>query len=541
LSPRYQTNDDAAMNLYAAGMGPTQPPSEFLLFQHFIIGLTLKSLYTHLPQTPWYGVLLYIYLFLSSLGIGHALTRLNPRFSVVGLWFVLFGLFYLQVIISPQFTICSGYLAIAGILVLYSTVFRPYASTKLNLGMVAIASGLLIWAGLVRYYSLLLVVSLMAPLYFHLLATRLSRTLRRFLPILFCVVLASGLLNRGQLLYYAHSPGWKQFYSYNDVRADFMDRRKIVWDKNTASLFAQVGWSKNDLAMLVSWFYLDRNVYSFEKLLFISQHAALLPPQGTDWEKVFADLKECFLSYRGLATLLLCVLLVARRPRITQGFAIFALLWCLIVFAGISIVERHLPLRVCLVLLFGFCITELVLWCQTRRGQQRGHFSNMTARSGRTVVAGLLLVFYLALCWIAVRTVIEFDGIYRKLDKKMRSDLARLRPRPNQLFVTWDGDFPFQEFQLPLMAKPLAINMQLLGLGVGNHEPFVQNRLKAFKIDDLYQAFYTRTDIFLICRDPEKKLLIQYIKEHYQTNVEFKTVFKGVTFAVSRVQRLSEF
>jgi hypothetical protein len=38
FSVQYQTNDDVAMNLYVAGKGLAQPPSEFLLFQHFLIG-----------------------------------------------------------------------------------------------------------------------------------------------------------------------------------------------------------------------------------------------------------------------------------------------------------------------------------------------------------------------------------------------------------------------------------------------------------------------------------------------------------------------
>ena len=37
------------MNLYAAGKGLGQSPSEFLLFQHFLIGLALKFLLRILP------------------------------------------------------------------------------------------------------------------------------------------------------------------------------------------------------------------------------------------------------------------------------------------------------------------------------------------------------------------------------------------------------------------------------------------------------------------------------------------------------------
>lgn len=538
FSIEYQTNDDAAMNMYAAGKGLGQPPSEFLLFQHFIIGLALKFLYTHLPEIPWYGALMYTYLFLSSVIIGYAISRLNPRSSIVGLWIVLFVLFYLQVIVSPQFTICSGYLAIAGILLLYSTVSKSYASRHANLCLLTIASGLLILAGLIRFYSLLLALLSMAPLYVYALVTRFTMTLRRLLPILCCVVFTAGVFNWAQLAYYERSLGWERFYSYNNVRADFIDRHKIAWDESTQPLFRHIGWSQNDLAMLTSWFYLDPKVYSFQNLLFISQHTSLLPRLKVAWAKVLADLGQSFSSYGGMATLLLCVLLLTKGVRITQGVAVLALLWYGTLFVGITVVERPLPLRVWLVMLVGVYVTELVLWCRVC-DEPVVQPTNAIRRLSKPLLALLVLTFYTACCWGHVRSVSKLSDGYRYVQKRFQEDLARLQPRADQLFVTWGGDFPYQAFQLPTQAEPVASEMQFLGLGVGNHEPFVQNRLRSFGIGDLYQSFYTREDVFLICREEKKKLLVQYIQEHYQTKVEVKTVFQGRTFTVSKVRKLS--
>jgi hypothetical protein len=65
------------------------------------------------------------------------------------------------------------------------------------------------------------------------------------------------------------------------------------------------------------------------------------------------------------------------------------------------------------------------------------------------------------------------------------------QPRVNQLFVIWSGDFPYEEYQLPSQPAPVTSNMQILGLG--SHEPFVQNRLKSFGINNLYQTFTLAT------------------------------------------------
>jgi hypothetical protein len=523
------------MNLYAAGKGLGQSPSEFLLFQHFLIGLALKVLYTYLPAFPWYGTLTYLYLLVSSLTVGYVISRLNPRLSAVGLWLVSFVLFYLNVIVGPQFTICAGYLAIAGTLLLFAAAVKPYPTSKGNLYALTIASALLILAGLIRIDSLALVLLLMSPLYGYAMVSHFAGTFRRLAPTLCCVLLISALLQWGHQVYYKHSSGWEQFYRYNNVRADFIDRQKIVWNESTRPFFQQIGWSQNDLAMLVSWFYLDPRVYSLQNLLFISQHTSLSLRYDISWRKLLFDLRGSFLSYAGIATLALSVLLLIKGVGITRWFSILALLWCSSLFVGIDMVERHLPYRVALVMLFGLYTIQLTLWCQTSEEQllRRSGNGRLTSR----IPFALVAMFYAICCGGQIQAVRELSATQRYLQKSFRDDMARLQPRFNQLFVSWGGDFPYEEYQLPTQAAPVTTNMQILGLGVGSHEPFVQKRLKSFGIGNLYQAFYTRDDVFLICSERRKKLLIQYIWEHYHTSVEIRTVFQGTTFTVRQVRK----
>jgi hypothetical protein len=535
FSVQYQTNDDVGMNLYAAGKGLGQHPSEFLLFQHFLIGLALKFLYTSLPASPWYGTLTYLYLLVSSLTVGYVISRLSPRLSAVGLWLVAFVLFYLNVIVSPQFTICAGYLAIAGTLLLFAAAVKPYPTRKGNLYALTIASALLILAGLIRFQSLVLVLLLMSPLYGYALVSHSTRTFRRLATTLCCVLLISALLQWRQQVYYEHSSGWEQFYRYNNVRADFIDRQKIVWNESTKPFFQQIGWSQNDLAMLVSWFYLDPKVYSLQNLLFISQHTSLSLRHEVTWRKLLFDLRGSFLSYAGIATLALSVLLFIKSGGITRRFSLLALLWCLSLVFGIEMIERHLPYRVWLVILFCLYSIQLTLWCQTSEKCLRRRFINGRLTSG--IPFALVAISYAICCGGQIKAVSELSVTQQYLQKSFRDDMARLQPRADQLFVIWGGDFSYEEYQLPTQAAPVTRNMQILGLGVGSHEPFVQNRLKSFGIDDLYQAFYTRDDVFLICNERRKRLLIQYIWEHYHTSVEIRTVFQGAKFTVRQVRK----
>ena len=523
------------MNMYAAGTNLGQPPSEFLLFQHFIVGLGLKFLYTHFPQLPWYGAFLYLYLLVSIIVIGCAISHFRAWSSNVGLWLVLFFLFYLQVLVSPQFTICAGYLAIAGVLLLYRVASKPSPSKAANRCLLAFGVGLLLWAGLVRFYSLLLVLLSMAPLYVYALLAQPSSVWRRFVPLLFCTAIAAFVLNWTQLVYYAHSPGWEHFFPYNDVRADFIDRHKIAWDSTTEPIFRQVGWSQNDLAMLKSWFYLDLKVYSFKNLEFISRHTQVLARPTIEWAGLLAGLKESLLSYSGLAALLLCGLSVMKARKAERSCAVLAVVWYLALFTGITISQRHMPLRVWLVMLCCLYVTEFVL--RSRQSATSSPEEEKTEGTAKQRILTLVSLFSL-LCLGQIKASKQVSDNQAYYEKELEHDLAELMPRPKQLYVTWGGDFPYQAFQLPEEGRPASRQMEFLGLGVGNHDAVVQDRLHSLAIKDLYQAFYQRDDIFLICVEEKKMMLSQYVWEHYHTRVAAETAFKGLTFSVFKMKKL---
>src|SRR5260370_12493680 len=54
-SPQFETNDDVAMNLIAAGVAIADRPDEHLIHSNVLIGLPLAWLYTHAPRVPWFG------------------------------------------------------------------------------------------------------------------------------------------------------------------------------------------------------------------------------------------------------------------------------------------------------------------------------------------------------------------------------------------------------------------------------------------------------------------------------------------------------
>jgi hypothetical protein len=523
------------MNMFAVGRGLAQQPSEFLLFQHFLIGLVLKNLYIHVPSLPWYGILLYLYLFLSSVIIGYSITRLNPRPFVFGLWITLLTLFYVPAIVSPQFTICAGFVGIAGLVLLYSNILKPHPSRTINAGLLVLASGLIILCSLIRYQAAILVAVLIVPLFAHLLVRHFAAVRRRLFLILSVVGLSCVALYIGQRAYYQNDPGWRQFHRYNEARAEFTDRDRVVWNEQTEPLFREIGWTQNDLDMLRNWIYLDRDRYSLDKLIFLLEKTPYVPQHKMAWRQSLDELKTSLLSCSGLGTLLLGLCLLVRGSWMVRVVVLFALVWYCGLFIGICIVQKSVPLRVWLGMLFGLGAMELLLWCQPR--EQPSEAGTKKRRDLRTKIAAwAVLSVMVALCWGVIRQARDLSRKNRVSQQSLKGDFARLRPQAGQLFVVMPGDFPYEAFQLPFNAAPIAREMQLLGLGVGNQEPFVQNRLKTFGIEDLYQAFYSREDVLLISTPRLNVLLVQYIQEHYNTKVEVRPIFEGRTFSVGQVK-----
>jgi hypothetical protein len=336
------------------------------------------------------------------------------------------------------------------------------------------------------------------------------------------------------LAYYRRSPGWRQFYHYNNIRADFIDRGKIAWNKDTQRVCQQVGWSGNDLSMLITWFYVDPKVYSLHNLLFVSEHASSSPQPEIAWHQLVIDLEKCFLSYGGMAVLVLLVLLVTGGTAMQRWFAVAAVVSSSGICFGIDLIERYLPYRVWIVMLFGLYTMLLGVWGQT---STEGRWPLVVKPIGRKILSFFVGICLATLCIGEIKRASEVSNDHKSLQDAFRDDIARLRPQVDQLFVIWGGDFPFEAYQLPAQAAPVAAEMQILGLGVGNQDPYVTNRLKSFGISDLYQAFYNRDDILLICNDRKTKMLIRYIWEHYHTPVEIRTVFQGARFTVRQVRK----
>jgi hypothetical protein len=93
---------------------------------------------------------------------------------------------------------------------------------------------------------------------------------------------------------------------------------------------------------------------------------------------------------------------------INRWFSLLALLWCSSLVFGIELIERHLPYRVWLVMLFGLYTIQLTLWCQT--SEKRLRRRSMNGRLTSRIVFALVAIPYAIGCGGQIKAVNELSA-----------------------------------------------------------------------------------------------------------------------------------
>ncbi len=295
--PAYETNDDAVMNLFAAGKGLALSPEEHLVFTHPAIGLMLRFLYSYVPSLPWYGLYL-----LSTQVVAHTIVAgvllSYRRLRIASIWFAVWiATVGLYCIVRLQFTSTSFLAGMSGILLLLevaravcmkhqsiqtspsgtiadSTLANNDLQKRLPIKRMLIAGiGLLLWSTMIRWFMFEMLIVLPLPViaawwYFQRPGWKNTG---EAIAVYATIVLGGWSLKQAHYACYNADPEWRGFYEYNELRAMFNDSCQVYYSPETKEAFDKAGWSANDFTMMMSWCYDDPQTYSSEKLLEIYQ------------------------------------------------------------------------------------------------------------------------------------------------------------------------------------------------------------------------------------------------------------------------------
>ncbi|MDX1963356.1 MAG: hypothetical protein SFX18_09395 [Pirellulales bacterium] len=576
----YETNDDAVMNLFAAGQGLATAPDEHLVFTHPWIGHLLKFLYTWLPQFPWYGWYLMATQIAAHTALASVLLTGNSRrraYVALAVWQWTVGLHLLT---HLQFTTTAALAGLAGVLLVWTGLGRiqkylapkippqPLSSpdhraqdiatnfAKSGFSPVAVvlydalpwlAAGWLFWcwAVMIRWYTLEMWVVLAAPVVACWLLIQRAR------PTTWAVAAAVGVLFGGSgvalrqihIDYYHNDPAWAGFFEYNELRAQFNDLLAVRYTPESAASFHDAGWSLNDLNMIVTWCYDDPRVFSTEKLRQI-YHSRNWQVERLGLPDLPRSLEPLWLDRRiwTLVVLLAGVLVFLAwedQQRLLTALAAIVVAGALI--GGLTLLRKTPPRRV----YYPIAVWPLAAagWLASRRKatddlQTEGvgtQFGTPLTKAG-TANAGWApwLAGGAATLWLAGAILPEVYQQYaysrRQLDlsREFKNDLAALNFQSDQLYVFWGAQVPLDLLR-PTDNLQWLGNLRAIMLGWSQQTPLHAQMKAKFGVKNLLAEWTDHPQVRVICYPTCCELFANYAWQHDRQAVGYRPLadFRG--------------
>lgn len=479
------TNDDIGMAMITGGYGITAVPTAGVVFSNVVWGWLLSHLPTLAGIEP-YTLLTYAALLGSAGAILMALHRSGASVllgcSVVTVTFV-------PVLITPQFTFTSGYLTVAGLLVLLAWREAP---GRLHLWVAAV---LLLAAGLIRALEFLFVLGVSTP---FLIAQWRTLPRMRWLTLASALLILLGAAHLVDMHYYAGTD-WTQFQGMSRIRTAFTDYRlKSYFDAYPDSLVG-APVSDTDLGMISNWFYADPQVFNpgnFQPLIHAvdwSRRLGLNLSSRGQWLVLLRD--QTFLLCGAVLLLSLGLLRRNIRPALISIGLLLAAVILLQALGRAGMTRVYLPAIAAMALLYLVSARD-------------------AGRSGMTEVGALAMAA--ALFFTLYGAYPRVQGVEHQtaaLDKA----LCGLPEEP--LWVVWGNpSFPYQMLYRPGPQAHPHCAPQMYSLGSMQLAPFELDTVRRHTgAQDLVSALQGGKEIYLFT-DPRRLSLLQdYFAVHYKT------------------------
>lgn len=240
------------------------------------------------------------------------------------------------------------------------------ASPKSNIAFLfgaLISICLLVVVAMIRFDSAVLVIGLCLPcalfLFFkHTCLIKDVSSRRRYILKYFIVVMVASMALLGLRFYnneyYKNALQWQNWFALNNAKAQFLDYKKVKYNKETERLFAAVGWGKADFLMIMGCQYVDPVSFSADKFNtvinpLIELHGGL--GKTNRWDHLttsFVRNAGVIVKRSGtvLILLLLCIVVFIRREKINFIYVALILIAVIGIYAYLYLVVFRSPFRV---------------------------------------------------------------------------------------------------------------------------------------------------------------------------------------------------
>ena len=542
MPPAYQTNDDAIMNMIAAGQIITLEPDEHLFCTNVIIGKLLKSLYVSYPDIHWYGWYLVTTQWVATIALLYCFLQPNfnrARVLCFMAYFLTAGVVFL---VHLQFTTTGSLSGFAGVMLLLQLLRTPSGQRGRKILLSAAAGSFLIWSGLIRSETFMLTLLLACPVF--LVVYWLGNTSRRtgmavccVLGLALCSLFLASKYNREAY----REPGWESFYQYaHSYFVKFFDMGMIQHTPETKYVFDQVGWSENDAEMMLYSFYYDDPIYDAQNLKSILTGHPWM--QERNYGELLSQTLTNVIDHRTIQMILCCLpflLFFFDRSQRRYWPCAVAFVMAAAILPALVFMRKAPPERVFVpVIAFPWLIllSSLALQCgdASQKLSQKiqslktsWQFRNWSwshpGWSKHLLLRTITLLLVIGMIWNERKQYrLGKDNVRNAVHyEKMLADMRSKTIDSERLVLAFIRNFPM-EYHPPLFKGSDYKGMHIYCACWAQRSPVAENMKKHFNVTSLSQALADRNDTLLITNEKSRSILRRYLAEHYSKS--FKIV-----------------
>lgn len=432
FSPRWETNDDAAMSMVAHGYGLAAQGMPNLIFSNIVWGYLVRLL-PGFDGAPGYTVATLAVLIVVGTMLVYGMRR--SGFGYVAALSTL-ALVLARPVLFPQFTLNAGLLMVAAII-----CWHLYARQN-NVWALAAGCVLALCSFLVREPECLLILIVGLPL----LPVRAlwPRTAARLAAgMLVAAIAISALIDREAY----RDAEWRAFSDLNPVRAKFTDFGMGGYLKQRPDILERHAYSTNDIDLIQNWFFVDPALANPQTLAQMTDEVGFAPVSssalGNAWYGV-QTFRHPSLIILVLAALALAVLRPTWPVAASWGLGLAAII-AMGLLGRPGVVRVYLPL-VCLLVIAPLLGGPFLA--------RRRHLATATLLAAATVNAF---------------TIVAESRRFESVDRQLRDAIAGF---PSDTVVVWGSDFPYEAVYPVLGTPSAAMSYRLYAFGVFALAPF---------------------------------------------------------------------
>lgn len=500
---RYLVNDDTYIALATSGAYGKQYP--YTLFTNIVLGYLLCFLYKISPYHNWMTLISLGSIFGGYVTLG-VFSWYKKRWKGIGAAFLLLVMTIVPMVNRLNFSYTGVLPFVAGVVGL--TIFN--CDRKITFFFYILSDTLIIWGSAFRRETTVAVVPFLVLMACYCITKREKGVLRRQEAIKWCVpILAIFMLLLADYGVYRFNSEWNAYREYTASRSNLFDYG-IPDYENHAEEYQKIGLNRNDVEVLKRYICADRSLCNTETMNAICQFRDAERKTQIEWKHISDNLQELahLISVPVTIIFIICVLAKNDNSRerrlLICGLGVFLIEVAYLFYKGRVIERAVLPECISLYILAVSCLND--------------HSEK------RKCTIFYIVLYSIGLIYVMTSSVQEL--LPHNESNKIRTDalLKNLSDRVGELYV-WDivpqVDVLFYSYSPFDYVEPDALSNSVPMGGWPAQSPIVTEQAQEY--DDPYnlvETLYENPNVYFIdYAERDEQILVQYIKDHYNTNV----------------------